>query len=60
MTAQRIIASGRAEQPRGHRAYLGAGTVRVVDNGEDAMRRRARWNLYAGCDRSPLGWEGRA
>jgi hypothetical protein len=60
VTALRIVTSGAPVRPQGHRRYLGTGTVRVVDNTEDALRRRARWNLYADCDRAPLGWERRA
>ena len=41
-----------------HRAYSGPGGRAVSDDqNEAALARLARWHLYAGCDRAPLGWE---
>lgn len=62
MTAFRIlrIAGSAATPMQGHLAYQGAPRFHVQDNNADARARLARWHLYAGCDRAPAGWEGRA
>lgn len=60
MTAFRFTCSGRGEPQRGHRCYSGPVRVHTSDHTADALARRARWHLYAGDDRAPLGWETRA
>jgi hypothetical protein len=46
----------------GHRAYSGPAAARSTSNPalvEQVRTERARRALYAGCERAPVGWEGR-
>lgn len=50
--------SSRTAPDQGHRFYsTSAPTFHCTDNNAEVLRRRACWDLYAGCDRAPLNWE---
>lgn len=59
MTAYRIFRGGATVPLRGHRSYSGFGRPVSIDNQDEWRRQKRCYDLYAGCERAPLGWERR-